>query len=46
MEGKEKVVSDWGGYGSDNIDEAAAGGMVINSLACESDERRLEQGAA
>jgi hypothetical protein len=30
MEGKEKAVLDWRGYGSDNIDEAAADGKVFS----------------
>lgn len=46
MEGKEKAVSDWHGYVSDNMNEAIGGRYVFNSLVCESDERRLEQEAA
>lgn len=46
MEGKEKAVSDWLGYGNDNMNDVIGGEMVFNSLVCESDERRLEQEAA
>jgi hypothetical protein len=35
MEGKEKAVLDWRGYGSDNLDEAAAGGKAFSLLVCE-----------
>ena len=45
MEGKEKAVSDWRDYESDNMSEEVGGGMVFNSLVCESDERQLERGA-
>jgi hypothetical protein len=46
MEGKEKAVSDWRDYGSDNMSEEVGGGMVFNSHVCESNERQLERGAA
>ena len=32
MEGKEKLVSDWRGYGSDTIDEAVASGRDLSGV--------------
>jgi hypothetical protein len=48
MEGKEKAVSDWHGYGSDHNERKTplAGSMVFNVFVPESDERRLERVAA
>ena len=46
MEGKEKAVSDWDIYGSDNAEKPLVSNMVFSLFVCEPDERRLAPEAA